>query len=758
MSDYKQIPIVGLPSSAGPLIIVPKPRWARDPGVSELVEYFDRKELLSCKNNAERWSKLKNNEVAEITKVVDRCRSDFEYCARNFFWIPMKDRGEKLFSLWEGQQLLLEFQRSLKAKGKAQRVLIIKGRQLGCSTLIEALIAWRSMFFKNVVAFVVADEPARAAKLFSIMQYFVRRSPWWLQPMIASFEYKDGLIFQNKNEEDRRVNPGLNSQVIVDAANKMTGIAQGYSVNAAHVSEFPSYPDKQARTIIEEDLGNALAEGPETFAFLEGTAKGAGRYAHRFWNKCFNLGSDSKWSTIFLPAFFESTRVLAPPQGWQICDAESDMRERVMRGWTRCDSPVCLQYRERWFRGVDRDGEVCPTCNAGILRSYSMTDAQCAWFERERKNCADDPESMKNFLQEMCVTPEESFQASGLKSFSDLAQNWAKRYVEDPFTSGLVDKTIKFHGCNPFKKIPTSIPGEFIQPCFQGDCQADHRYDPSPLQVFRFPKPGCKYVIGADVGEGLGGDNNFSVAFVLKLGVLNEPDEEVAVYRSNSIDRIGFAQALVWLGYFYNRAKIAVESNRYDTVASWVQTTLMYPNCYRARLESGNPSQKLGWETTERSKGRLYDTMYRWLEYKQVIIHSRNFVEEMKTFKRHENDKGNGRSTYSASKGFQDDHLMAGMIALFVAHVGDYDENLGYVVMRADLSMDNAEWHMVCGGCQERWPANTLAAASNCPRCRSLHVSATKNPNYVKDSGENPDWDISQIEPERQEVREYDLL
>ncbi len=438
MSDYVGTPIVGskVTPISGPLIIVPKPRWARDPGVTELVEYFDRIELLSCKNNTERWSKLKSNEVAEIAKVVERCRSDFEYCSRNFFWIPMKNRSEKLFSLWSGQQLLLEFMMRLKAKGKSQRILIIKGRQLGCSTLIEALIAWRCMFFANVVAFVVADEPARAAKLFSIMQYFVRRSPWWLQPMISSFEYKDGLVFQNKNEEDRRVNPGLNSQVVVNAANKMTGIAQGYSVNAAHLSEFPSWSDSEARTIIEEDLGNALAEGPETFAFLEGTAKGAGRYAHKLWVKSFNLGDDSKWAPIFLPSFFEPSRVLPPEKGWIVKPQEEEIRERVIKEWTRCDSPVCLQYHERWFRGADRDGEVCQTCNAGILRPYSLSDSQCAWFERERKNCENDQESLKNFNQELCISAEDSFQASGEKSFSDQAQNWAKRGIEEPFTRG----------------------------------------------------------------------------------------------------------------------------------------------------------------------------------------------------------------------------------------------------------------------------------------------------------------------------------
>lgn len=765
MSDYQQIPIVGLPTTPPPLITVPaikiaKPKWARDSGVTELIEYFDRPELMGCKNNAERWGKLKANEVAEILKVVQRCRDDFQYCARNFFWLSTKDRGDKLFTLWEGQCLLLEFMLQLKAKKKAQRVLIIKGRQLGCSTLIEALIAWRTMLFVNITAFVVADEPARATELFGLMTYFIDHVPWWLQPMMATREYKEGLKFENPDPEQRRTNPGLNSKVIVNAANKLTGVAQGYKVNAAHCSEFPSWSDKDARTIIEEDLGNALADNVETFAFLEGTAKGAGRYAHKLWIKSFNLGEDSKWSPIFLPSFFEASRVLAPPQGWTVCQEETDIRERVVREWTRCDSEVCLQYHERWFRGADREGEICPTCEAGTLQAYTLTDAQCAWFERERKNCESDPESLKNMMQEMCVSAEDSFQASGYKSFSDLAQNWAKKNVEEPYMRGIVDKSAKFHGCDPRKKRPSAIPGETWNACFQPDCGSNHQFDNSPLHIFRFPEKGRKYFIGADVGEGLGGDNNSSVAFVLKAGILNQPDEQVAVFRSNAIDRISYAEFLVSLGYFYNKALLAVESNKFDTVASWVQSKLNYPNCYRPRLESGNVSIKLGWDTTERSKGRLYDTMYRWLEAHQVIIHSRNFCEEMKTFKRMENGKLNGRSTYGAALGFADDELMAGCISLFVCHAHDYDENLGYVAMKADVTFDNAQWQARCHACNETWGAASTAELGNCPKCRSLHVSASKNPNFVKESIEDPEWDLmtGPASGEPTQGPEYDLL
>ena len=762
MADYTPIPIVGTPKATPPLVMpairLPRQTWQRDPGVSEFIDHLNQPALLKIKKIPERWAMLDKSDVGEIGKILGRCRGEFQFAARNFFWITTKDRGDKLFSLWEAQELILEYWLRLKLRGVAQRLQIIKSRQLGCSTVIEALIAWRTMFFNNVMAFVIADTAERAAKLFGIMQYIYDRIPWWLKPMIASREYKDGLLFQNPEESEREQNPGLNSQIVVNYATKLSGIGQGYSVNCCHCSEYPSYDPRKAREIIEEDLGNALADNAETFAFLEGTAKGAGTFAHKLWIKNVNLGEDAQWVPVFLPSFFDMGHRLPVQEGWTPDQAEIELRERAAKDWLRCNNQECRQYHERYFCGRDRETEQCPTCKTGLLDTHIVSDEFLAWMAHQRKNTQDDLESQKALQQEQCCTAEAAFVASGHKTFSDQAQNWAHKHIEEP-TMGMIDKAIRFHGCCMVKKRQAAIPGEFWYACFQPDCDANHQFDKSPIAVYRWPQRGARYVIGVDVSEGLGGDNNYSVASVLRVDNIHEPDEQVAVFRSNSIDRLGLAEIVIWLGYWYNTALIAVESNRYDTVANAVQNTYLYPNCYRSTLASGNISNKLGWETTEKSKGALYDTMYRWLEYKQLIIHSRNLAEEMKTFKRHDSLKGGGRGTYSAAKGFSDDELMATAIGLFVAHKGDYDENLGYVVMRAELSLENALWHMQCLACNTRWPANSLQGTGNCPRCRSLQITGTKNANYIAPLKEDPQLDLMQVEAEPpQEPPDYDML
>src|SRR5262249_25134867 len=105
---------------------------------------------------------------------------------------------------------------------------------------------------------------------------------------------------------------------------------------------------------------------------------------------------------------------------------------------------------------------------------------------------------------------------------------------------------------------------------------------------------------------------------------------------------------------------------------SWLQEHLMYPHCYRPRTPTGGVSLKLSWETTEKSKRHLIVTLKRWLEYKHLQIRSRNFVEEMKTFRAQANEKGTA-VMFGASSKVTDNEVMATMICLFVAHEHYYD-------------------------------------------------------------------------------------
>lgn len=302
-------------------------RWHQDTEVRQLIEHLDQPDKF------EQPGRLTPAEIRVILKELDRCRKDFVYAARNYFWITDKNLQDQLFSLWPSQELILEKVLELRSKGKQQKLIIIKSRQLGCSTLIEAMVAWRTMFFSNVNALVVSyDRSHTADVLFPIMTFIYDRMPWWLKPMCAMRKSEEGLHFDNPKPDLRATEPGLNSRVYVKGANSTTAVGQGIRLSAVHVSEFSDFEERTARGIIDEDMVNALAEGPGTFAILESTAKGANTYSHRLWKRCVELAERDRaeWEPLFLPWFFDPTHVRPVRVDFRLDKRDHEIREKTM--------------------------------------------------------------------------------------------------------------------------------------------------------------------------------------------------------------------------------------------------------------------------------------------------------------------------------------------------------------------------------------------------------------------------------------------
>lgn len=708
------------PSARGPLVRVARVKWERDPEMSDLIDYFDEPRFHGpkIKSDADRFDLLTVREVQTIQGIIEKCRASFSYAARNFFWITTKSRGDQLFKLWESQELIYQELMRLKARGVPMKLQVLKARQLGSSTLIEGLIAWRTMFFRNVNAIVVSYDADHAAYLFGIMQHIFDMMPWILKPQCSSREYKDGLNFENPDYATRRTNPGLVSKVSVQAANKRTGVGTGTRINAGHLSEYGLWHPDYARDVIEQDVGNALAEDdPEMFCILESTARGAGTYSYRLWNKNVELGDQAEWHPLFLPWFFESTRVMAPPRGWRPETPEATMNERVQVDWIRCDNDECRQYQERYYKTADRDGIHCATCNAGTMRSYSLSPDQMYWMQRKRKNAQKEAESLKKLAQEQACTAESAFTLSGTPVFGEGAQEFVNSCVRPPLKEGFLDSTGNFHGCNPKNNKRNPINNEFYDACYLDGCDQDHTFGDhngeAPYHVWKEPEKDVEYCIGADVAEGLGGEFDYSVGTVLRVNRKGGCDEVVAVFRSNVIDPVAFAQVLNFIGRHYNESMLSIEVNRYDTCMSWVRFQLQYPNLYRWKhMDSINPlSNKLGWLTNVSSKPRLYQTMKRWLQHKLLIAPSRNFAAEMKTFTKDEDERG----ATAENGSFDDECFPAGTLIQTISGVKPIEE-----IQIGDLVLTHKGRYMPVEATGVRHEQNELYEVSACGKPKVL--------------------------------------
>jgi hypothetical protein len=690
--------------------------WTRDPEVIELIKYLDRPDRRGD------FSKLTAKEFGYVQKEIDSCRRSFQYAARNYFWIITKPGEDIPFQLWESQELVLEKWLWLREKYpiKAQKIMLLKARQLGMSTLIEGLIAWSTIFFSNRNAMVVSHNDAHSAYLFRIMLHIFDMLPWWLKPMVSSRKQEDGLIFMNPDADARRERPGNQSQVSVQSASQVSGVGEGMTLQAVHCSEYASWNHERFKEIIDGDMVHAIADSGGSFAFLESTGKGAGTPAEEMWVGQVELAEEAEWLPVFLPWFFEKTRVEAPPQGWHPERPEIDMREKIKKDWTRCSNPKCDQYFESNFRKVSRVNTKCLECKIGDLLQVELTDEQLRFMQLKRKNAEQKGlDSVKKLREELASTAEEAFQISGIQVFPPSCHDFVNSCVDpNPMIWGDIDDKGNVH----------YVANPHTGQCGLDWCQQDHQWDTEhPLQIWELPDPSATYSLGVDVAEGLSGKADYSIIFINKVSPNGRyPDEQVGLWRSNTVDPIQLASPINWLGRMYNDALVSIEVNKYDSCFNTVRMQYLYPNLFVWKhYDSRNPmSNKLGWVTNLRSKPMLWQTAVRWLRSRQWIIRSANFAHEMKRFQKDDYDDQRA----SAERNFHDDELIAGMIALFTAHDLDYSEDAGHIPVKSGTMSAISTWDNLCTRCQNRWATDEFPARK-CIKCRSMTVQAHRNTN-----------------------------
>jgi len=714
-----------------------------------MVQWLDRDLPLKLKITEEEWASLpspekfaslSDTERRAIFEQASLCRKYFEYAARNYFWIVNNESKDQLFSLWESQYLVLETMRQIKAKGKKQLIFIIKARRLGMSALIEALIAWQAIFFRNRYAIVLSVDEEDSAYLFGMMEHIYNKLPWWLKPEVASREIKGGLVFDRKDPALRGIRPGNNSHVRVEYSTQWSGVGQGKRVSAAHISELSDFDQQRAEEIIMEDLTPAIHDTPVNFGFIETTGKGTGNTTHRLWRASEKLADRAAWYPLFLGWFFEHSRTMVVMPGWKPQRQEAGMRDRIQKEWVRCSNSICGQYRSAGHKGESLAGAKCIMCGIGTMMPVILTNGQLVWHEDRRIQAeANSREALKKFKQEYAATAEDAFQVSGYSVFDDLCYENVDATLEDEEKVPYVRRGFignpdgRFHGC----QITRDAAGEESYHCYLSDCTDDHRFmSPmdSPFIQWRDPVPGAEYSIGVDVAEGIGQD--YSVIFVNRIGGVHAPDEQVAVWRDNNTDPKTLAFYADKIGRMYNEAVMCVEYNVYNTTGDDILYAYNYPNIYRWKhKDSTNPqSNKWHWWTKAGHKTVLYQNARYWLRGGVWIIRSKNFREEMTTFVKEEFDD---RSA-AASATFHDDELMAGCIALYCSHEFDIDPGTGKISLPSVQDANTPkEWIQSCDSCLAEWPAATPEEYVNCPAthpdtgepCGSVRLRARrKNP------------------------------
>lgn len=176
------------------------------------------------------------------------------------------------------------------------------------------------------------------------------------------------------------------------------------------------------------------------------------------------------------------------------------------------------------------------------------------------------------------------------------------------------------------------------------------------LWMWKEPVDGHEYIIGVDVAEGQGENNDNSCFQVIDTATI----EQVAEFYSNTVAPHVYAQILNELGVYYNNATIAVENmGPGGAVISNLQHQLFYENLFYENNKSS--STKPGIRIGMQNRPLYLEALQNRLMNETVRVNSLRFTNELGTFEYNPVSK-----KAQAQKGKHDDAIMSMCIALYV--------------------------------------------------------------------------------------------
>lgn len=167
--------------------------------------------------------------------------------------------------------------------GKPVRILVLKARQLGFSTVSEGVIFNWMFLHPGTEGMVLANETDTSEALFNKTKLY-----WETWPFNKHFHLKYATK-QNMHWLETG-----SSLKIATAGNRMTG--RGHTFHAVHLSEVAFYPDPKRLML---GLQQSVPEKHGTIMILESTANGVGNYFYNLWNSA--VEGESSYIPLFFP-------------------------------------------------------------------------------------------------------------------------------------------------------------------------------------------------------------------------------------------------------------------------------------------------------------------------------------------------------------------------------------------------------------------------------------------------------------------------
>ena len=257
-------------------------------------------------------------------------------------------------------------------EGTPVRYVILKGRQMGLSTAVQALLFWQTIMNEGYNTLVMAHDNGASENLFQMTK-----------------RYNEGRTYPKmKNKKDNKreiIFDKIESRYICKSVASPSG-TRSFTIHGAHLSEVAFWNENCTKP---EETFNALMESipesPGTMVFVESTANGLD-----FFKELCDIArfdSESPWKFVFYE-WFQLPQYSLKPSKTFVRTAEENK----------------------------------------IARRFGLDDGQLTWRRRKVKGKVD---GKNKFMQEYPCCPEEAFLKSGKGIFDAEILDEISKIIKD---------------------------------------------------------------------------------------------------------------------------------------------------------------------------------------------------------------------------------------------------------------------------------------------------------------------------------------
>lgn len=622
----------------------------RVPLVRQIVECGSVRSFLTDNLNVEYTEEDRLKVIEQFVRL--RCRYDFAFWAAVFVYIKRKGGGEDiLFRLSRPQRRFVERLERLRKAEKPIRIVLLKARQWGGSTVSQLYMAWLQLVHKvGLNSLIIAHQGAGSDEIKDMFDRMIKAYPVeMLHKLGEAYDANEPkLVGVGKSGSIYRV-PQRNCKVKIGTAERPDS-CRGGDYNLVHLSEVGLWKATEGKK--PEDIVRSACSGvlyrPYTMIVYESTANGTGNFFQREYDMASK--GKSQFEAMFVSWF--DIEIYSTPVDDMLSFAANlyDNRNNDNVASSREESGKYLWWL--WEKGATLEA--------------------IHWYILERAKYNEHASMASEYPSDDI----EAFVHSGTMVFDKYKVEAFKKYCKEPRFVGDVYADAD-EGKNALKKL------RFVE-----DRQGVLWIWEKP-EIDEDEKVTNRYLTVVDVG-GRSSKADWSVIVVFDRLFMAEGGRPAVVaqwYGHCDIDLLAWKAAQI--AAYYDNSLLVIESNTLEThdkerdvdgdQSQFILNQIkgVYPNLY-ARKQSeedilqGLPT-KYGFHTNVATKPMVISTLVKVIRENLYVERDARCLDEYLTYEK----KPNG--AYGAIIGKHDDLLMTRAIGL---HICFYEMELPKFVKR----------------------------------------------------------------------------